>query len=105
MLTEKPTISCEADKQSEPGEYAIILTGGKADNYELTLVDGVLTVNEPPHLRGDVNEDGRVDISDIVADINQMAGHASWRYADVNEDNSVNISDIVAIINIMAGNN
>ena len=105
VLTEKPTISCEADKQSRAGEYAITLTGGKSDNYELTLVDGVLTVNEPPHLRGDVNEDGRVDISDIVADINQMAGHASWRYADVNEDNSVNISDIVAIINIMAGNN
>ncbi len=54
-------------------------------------------------LKGDVNEDGKIDISDVVATINQMAGQATWRYADVNEDNAVNISDIVAIINIMAG--
>lgn len=54
------------------------------------------------HLVGDVNEDGTVDISDIVADINQIAGTATFRYADVNEDETVDISDIVAIINIIA---
>ena len=55
------------------------------------------------HLKGDVNEDGKVDISDIVAVINQIAGTATYRYADVNEDTKVDISDIVAIINIIAG--
>ena len=54
------------------------------------------------HLKGDVNEDGKVDISDIVAVINQIAGTATYRYADVNEDTKVDISDIVAIINIIA---
>ena len=54
------------------------------------------------HLAGDVNEDGNVDISDIVAIINQIAGTATYRYADVNEDTKVDISDIVAIINIIA---
>ena len=53
--------------------------------------------------KGDVNEDGQVDISDIVAVINQIAGTALYRYADVNSDNKVDISDIVAIINIIAG--
>ncbi len=52
---------------------------------------------------GDVNEDGIVDISDIVAVINTMAGTTTWRYADVNKDNNTDISDIVSIINIMAG--
>ncbi len=52
---------------------------------------------------GDVNEDGQIDISDIVAVINQIAGTAEYRYADVNEDNKVDISDIVAIINTIAG--
>ena len=61
-------------------------------------------IDTPEHLAGDVNEDGTVDISDIVAVINQMAGTATWRYADVNTDNTVDISDIVAVINIMAGN-
>ena len=50
----------------------------------------------------DVNEDGEVDISDIVAIVNQIAGKAFYRYADVNEDESVDISDIVAVINIIA---
>jgi hypothetical protein len=44
-----------------------------------------------------------VDISDVVAVINQMAGTASYKAADVNNDNEVNISDVVAVINIMAG--
>ena len=58
---------------------------------------------EDDRLKGDVNEDGYVDINDVVAVINQMAGTASWRYADVNEDGDVDINDVVAIINIMAG--
>ena len=44
-----------------------------------------------------------MDISDVVALINQMAGTATYRFADVNEDDEVNISDVVAVINIMAG--
>ena len=50
-----------------------------------------------------LNEDGNVDISDIVAVINQIAGTASYRNSDVNSDEKVDISDIVAIINIIAG--
>ena len=63
----------------------------------------VIAPDSKPWLKGDVNEDGTVDISDVVAVINQMAGTASWPHADVNEDNDVNISDVVAVINIMAG--
>ena len=104
-LITPPEITCEADASSPAGEYAIVLSGGESTNYDLTLIDGVLTVSEPPappHKAGDVNEDGFVDISDVVAAINQIAKTASYRYADVNEDGEVNISDIVAIINIIA---
>ena len=52
--------------------------------------------------KGDVNLDGKVDISDIVAIINQIAGTATYENADVNEDEKVDISDIVAVINIIA---
>ncbi len=55
-------------------------------------------------LRGDVNEDGNVDINDVVAIINVMAGTAEWRFANVNGDEKVDINDVVAVINIMAGN-
>ena len=66
----------------------VVITGKEADGI---------------HLKGDVNEDTKVNISDIVALINQIAGKAKYRFADVNEDFVVNISDIVAVINIMAG--
>ena len=102
-LTTPPTITCEADENSPAGEYAIILTGGESDKYELVLSNGILTITEPENKPGDVNEDGLVDISDIVAIINQIAGTATYRYADVNKDDNVDISDIVAVINIIAG--
>ncbi len=55
--------------------------------------------------QGDVNQDGTVDISDIVAVINAIAGdNTFWLTADVNGDNEYNISDVVAIINAIAKN-
>jgi hypothetical protein len=85
---------------------AYILTNGSV--YDQNSDEMVSYVKIEPsadnsHLKGDVNEDKKVDISDIVAVINQIAGTATYRYADVNEDKKVDISDIVAIINIIAG--
>lgn len=58
-------------------------------------------------LRGDVNADGVVDISDINIIINIMLGKDSAdRYdgrAYVTEDNLIDVSDVNAIINIMLG--
>ena len=67
------------------------------------LTDGKLRIKPVVvKLKGDVNHDGSVDISDIVAIINQIAGTATYEDADVNEDTTVDISDIVAVINIIA---
>ena len=81
--------------------YALYCTGSKLGFYGFNYA--WVKTPEPEKKRGDVNEDGNVDISDIVAVINQIAGTATYRYADVNEDEKVDISDIVAIINIIAG--
>lgn len=59
-----------------------------------------VTIDEP--IKGDVNEDGVVNINDVVATVNHMAGAFTWRYADVNGDTLVDINDIVSIINIMS---
>ncbi len=66
--------------------------------------DGPVFVNDK--IAGDVNEDGEVNINDVVAIINVMAGTASWANANVNGDSegNVDINDVVAVINIMAGN-
>jgi len=55
-------------------------------------------------LKGDVNGDGKVDISDVNAVINIMLGKAQMvDAADVTGDGNVDISDVNAVINIMLG--
>jgi hypothetical protein len=55
--------------------------------------------------RGDVNNDGEVNVGDIVTICNVMAGISTIdpQLADVNGDGEVNVGDIVTICNIMAG--
>ena len=72
-----------------------------AANNTLLYIDNVRLLVK--RTKGDVNEDGNVDINDVVAIINHMAGMTVWRYADVNEDEKVDINDVVAVINVMAG--
>ena len=43
---ELPEFYCEADENSEPGEYPIYLVGGESNNYNLNLVAGTLKIVE-----------------------------------------------------------
>ena len=57
-------------------------------------------------LRGDVNNDKRVGIGDIVAVTSLVAGESTGiptEIADVNRDGKVGIGDVIAITNIVAG--
>ena len=44
VLMQKPVVTCEATTNSPAGRYPIKLSGGSAQNYELTLVNGELKV-------------------------------------------------------------
>ena len=81
--------------------FNIHLTDGET-KAELTSI----TEHTQPKVvyeKGDVNLDGNIDISDIVAIINTIAGDTTYKdTADVNEDKNIDISDIVAVINIIA---
>ena len=48
VLTTKPTVACEASKDSEPGTYDIIVSGAEAENYEISYVAGTLTIEAKP---------------------------------------------------------
>ena len=57
---------------------------------------------------GDVNEDGNLNVLDIVALVNVILGstflsEAQTCSADVNEDGNLNVLDIVAIVNLILG--
>ena len=47
VLRKQPTVNCEANEDSAPGEYAIVVKGAEAENYEIKYVSGKLTVTEP----------------------------------------------------------
>ena len=59
-------------------------------------------------LKGDVNFDGRVDISDVVLMVNYILGDNSLtnvpKYGDMNDDKNIDISDVVALVNVILGN-
>lgn len=58
VLTTKPTISCEATKSSSPDEYKVTVSGAEAKNYEITHVDGKLTILAKSFVSGgDENKD------------------------------------------------
>ena len=73
-------------------EKAVLFVG------RVATLQGELFTPKP----ADVNQDNTVDISDIVAVINVIAGTDSNEKADVNADGKTDISDIVAIINSIA---
>ena len=45
VLTVKPVASTSATIDSEAGEYEIYVSGGEAENYELSYQSGTLTVH------------------------------------------------------------
>ena len=52
---------------------------------------------------GDINDDGKVDISDVNEVINMMLGKSDISPVDITGDGQVDISDVNAVINIMLG--
>ena len=60
-----------------------------------------------PAIRGDINGDSKVDVTDVNIIINIMLGKATAASypgnPDVNNDNKVDVTDVNAVINIMLG--
>ena len=88
-------------------DEVLVLSLNKTD----TISTDTITV-----IRGDVNLDGTVDVADIAAIIDVMAGvtipdesasgdaEEPKTRADVNQDGTVDVADIATVIDIMAGN-
>ena len=52
---------------------------------------------------GDLNDDGNINILDVVSLINLVLDNSYTSNADINSDNSLNILDIVLLVNIILG--
>jgi len=71
----------------------------------LLLVAMLSATASAQELSGDVNQDGRVNISDVTDLINILLSNASGTSinADINRDGSINIADVTELINYLLG--
>ena len=65
---------------------------------------------EMPLVMGDMNNDGNVNVTDIIIEINIIttvieATDYHWAVGDLNNDGAINVLDIVSIVNIILGGN
>ena len=64
-----------------------------------------LTSDEDPGMMGDLNQDGQVNIQDIILSINIILGDTPSEYelwsGDLNQDGMIDILDIVLLINMI----
>ena len=82
------------------------------DNYddsEFLATDEVCFYSETDSLLGDVNQDGLVNVLDVVSIVGYILGSQELNetelyLSDYNEDGSVNVLDVVAIVGIILGN-
>ena len=52
---------------------------------------------------GDINEDGEINIQDVILLVNLVLSNEYNSLADLNSDNIVDILDLVALVNIVLG--
>ena len=79
---------------SHPGNNSTI---ARAQKYKLDHFDNIVNI-----LPGDVNNDGLINILDVVSTVNIVLGMADWvDAADYNDDGVINVLDIVSIVNVI----
>ena len=99
-FTTLPVASTTATNNSPVGTYPITVSGGVSEKYSITYRPGTLTIVAP--IKGDANNDGVVDMKDVVAVVNCLLGITSETFdkqnADMNNDGYITITDAVAIV-------
>lgn len=79
------------------------------DPHKAALPQYTLTTEDDPEatLLGDVNGDGIVNVTDVIAATNMTIGITPsvfiFENADVNKDNEITVTDIILIVNISLG--
>ena len=77
------------------------------DDMSFTMPDSDVTIRvtwKYVGVKGDVNGNGTVDISDVVALVNAILNDESNDAYDVSGDNAVDINDVVALVNLILNN-
>ena len=94
-----------------PGEYIFALAGqpGKENSGVICSTPGGirLTIHEKPVVKGDINGDGVIDSTDVMALFNAInsGDDLDATVADVNSDGVIDARDVMALYNIIKSDN
>ena len=95
-------------EEIEPADYNIFVKDIVIvnENTEQVLIDKTVSkLTVPSYTIGDANDDGMINITDVVAVISYMLKESPnpfiFKAADVNCDEMINVTDVVGIIDIM----
>ncbi len=77
---------------------------GPRSNNRINALE-VQVINNDGNLLGDLNEDGNLNVLDVVILVNLiLSGDDSNQTGDLNQDGNLNILDIVTLVNLILDN-
>ena len=91
------TLTVKGDLLTEPGDYPITVTATSGTDSTMTSEVTTTTTIEMPPTPWDVNDDGTVNIQDLVLVAGQLGESGEGLKGDVNGDGVVNIQDLVIV--------
>ena len=107
VLTTPPEIYTTVYSSYLTGEYDIYACCAETMNYDITYVNGKLTIKEPTYVAGDADGDGKVDVNDVTTTINYILKKPYSKFvleaADVDGDKKIDVNDVQGIIDIALG--
>lgn len=103
------TLTVKIAENINDGDHAVILRNIKLTEtdinnyYQTEYVKSTLTIQS--YTLGDINDDGKIDVSDYIGIANHILGNAQEGFnvkaADVNEDGNIDVSDYIGVANII----
>ena len=94
------TLTVKGDLLTEPGDYAISVTATSGTDSAMTAEVTTTTTIEmppPPPTPWDVNDDGTVDVLDLVRVASEFGQSGEDLKGDLNGDGTVNVLDLVVV--------
>ena len=102
------TLQFDMDNVIDGWKYFIktyYYTSGTEEQLKGTSTHTIVFPVIPEFMLGDVNDDGKLSISDVTALIDYLLSHNSedinMNAADVNQDNNISIGDVTALIDML----
>ena len=103
------TLKVSVAEDMEDGDYPLLMKNIKlsenniSNYYEVELVKTTLSVSS--YTPGDINADGKIDVSDYIGVANHILGHTPegfvMRAGDVDDSGAIDVSDYLGIGNII----